>query len=589
MFSFDLKLWNFRVRRVLVVALVAPLFTVISAVAPQISNAASLSAGGGTCTQDVGSVTGVTVTTSGRDCIVTFTDTTANSWVVPAHGTNFQILVVGGGGGGGADGGNGGGGGELRYSSASPSWIPAAGTTLSIQVGAGGGPGVAGSASTVDWGGSNRYRANGGAAGGGWQSTVVPAGGSGGSGGTGTNGQSATAVPASNSCVAAISATQQASGSNWWSSRWFMNGGGGAGGALTTTAPSNSISGDWKFYGGAGGAGWGSNINSASVGPIYGLAGGGTVFNTSTSGGRGANWRYEAGESTSSRAGASVGANGVDGTGGGGGAGNACDPTMNGAAVQNLVFKRTSGGSGGTGSVTIRYTTVFTVTFNVNNGTGSPSASSAIQTVASSTVTLATAGTLTRSGFRFTGWNTLANGTGTSYAAGSSFTPTNDITLYAQWTSVINYDGNTATSTRAIESTTVIGTAANTTLSSGRLARGNPIASGLVLNLDAADSSTVSASTWTNKVSGGTSATIVGSPTYSPTEGAFTLNGSSQYFNLGNSAFNFSGTQNFTINVAFRNNEPMKEATLFSRYNGGVAGNYYVMNYYYLRRKVKKN
>ena len=217
----NLKLWDFRIRRILVVALIAPLFTVISAVAPQISNAAFQSASDGTCTQDVGSTSGVTVTVSGRDCIVTFTNTTANSWVVPANGTNFQILVVGGGGGGGADGGNGGGGGELRYSSASPSWIPAAGTTLSIQVGAGGGPAAVGSASTVDWGGSNRYRANGGAAGGGWQSTVVPAGGSGGTGGTGTNGQSATATPASNSCTAAISATQQASGSNWWSSRWL--------------------------------------------------------------------------------------------------------------------------------------------------------------------------------------------------------------------------------------------------------------------------------------------------------------------------------------------------------------------------------
>jgi uncharacterized repeat protein (TIGR02543 family) len=570
MFSFDLKLWNFRVRRVLVVALVAPLFTVISAVVPQTANAAFQSAGDGTCTQDVGSVTGVTVTTSGRDCIVTFTNTTANSWVVPANGTNFQILVVGGGGGGGADGGNGGGGGELRYSSASPSWIPAAGTTLSIQVGAGGGPAADGSASTVDWGGSNRYRANGGKAGGGWQSAVVPAGGTGGTGGTGTNGQSATAVKPSDSCVAAISATQQASGSNWWSSRWFMNGGGGAGGALTTTAPSNSISGDWKFYGGAGGAGWGSNINSASVGPIFGLAGGGTVFNTSTSGGRGANWQYEAGESTSSRAGASVGGNGVNGTGGGGGGGNACDPTMNGAAVTNLVFKRTSGGSGGTGSVTIRYTTVFTVTFNVNNGTGSPSASSAIQTVASSTVTLATAGTLTRSGFRFMGWNTLANGTGTSYAAGSSFTPTNDITLYAQWSSVINYDGNTATSTRTIESTTVIGTAANTTLSNGKLVPATPITNGLTLSLNAADSTSVTSTQWTDRSASATNATLVGSPTYDPVDGSFRLNGSSQYFNLGTAPLNYSGTQKFTLNVMFKSDTPMATDCLICRYSTGA-------------------
>lgn len=589
MLKVDLKLWNFRIRRILIVALVAPLFTVISATIPEQASAAFQSASNGTCTQDVGSTTGVTVTVDGRDCIITFTSTTANSWVVPANGTNFQILVVGGGGGGGADGGNGGGGGELRYSSGSPSWIPAAGTDISIQVGAGGAPASNGTASTVAWGGSTRYRANGGAGGGGWQSTVVPLGGTGGSGGTGTNGQNATATPPNSVCSGTASARQEPSSANWFSTRWFFNGGGAAGAALTTTAPSNSISGSSKFYGGAGGAGWGSNINSSSIGPIFGLAGGGTVNNTSTSGGRGANWQYEAGESTVYRAGASVGGNGVNGTGGGGGGGNACDPTIAGNAVQNLVFKRTSGGSGGTGSVTIRYTTVFTVTFNANNGTGSPSATSVSQTLASSTVTLATAGTLARSGFRFTGWNTLANGTGTSYAAGSSFVPTNDVTLFAQWSSAISYNGNTATTTRAIESTTVIGTAANTTLSSGRLVRGTPIASGLVLNLDASDSSTISGSTWINKVAGGTNATIVGNPTYNPTEGAFTLNGSSQYFELGNTAFNFSGTQNYTINVAFRNNEPMKNSALFARHNAGILGNYYVVNdsgKYYVTREV---
>jgi hypothetical protein len=578
MFNFDKKIWGIRVRKTVIVALIAPLFTVVSAAIPEQASAAFQSASDGTCTQDIGSTTGVTVTVDGRDCIVTFTNTTANSWVVPANGANFQILVVGGGGGGGGDGGNGGGGGELRYSSGSPSWIPAAGTSVSIQVGAGGGPASNGSASTVAWGGSTRYQANGGAGGGGWQSTVVPAGGSGGSGGTGTNGQSATAVPANSSCVASVSARQEPSSANWFSTRWFFNGGGGVAGALTTTAPSNSISGSSKFYGGAGGAGWGSNINSASTGPIYGLAGGGTVNNTSTSGGRGANWLYEAGESTVSRLGASVGANGVNGTGGGGGAGNACDPTINGAAVQNLVFKRTSGGSGGTGSVTIRYTQVFTVTFNVNNGSGLPSASSVTQTVASNTVALATAGTLNRSGFRFSGWNTLANGTGQSYAAGSSFVPTNDITLFAQWSSVINYDGNTATSTRAIESTTVIGTAANTTLSSGRLARGNPISNGLVLHLDASDAGTVSGSSWANKVAGvagaEASATLVGSPTYNASDGAFSLNGSNQFFTLGSTNYLFNGALPFTLNLSFKASDPNKDNCLIGNFNGNNGATY---------------
>ena len=572
MAKFDLKFWGIRVRKALIVTLIAPFFTVISAVAPQLASAAFQSANDGSCTQDVGSTTGVTVTTSGRDCIVSFTDTSVNSWVVPSSGTNFQILVVGGGGGAGADGGNGGGGGELRYSSASPTWIPAAGTTVSIQVGAGGAGGYSstnGSASTVAWGGSTRFQANGGTRGGGWQSVAVPAGGTGGTGGTGTNGQTATATPPNSACSASLSATQQPSSGNWFSTRWFMNGGGGAGGALTTTAPSNDITGSSKFYGGAGGAGWGSSVNSASVGPIFGLAGGGTVNNTSTSGGRGANWQYEAGESTTYRRGASVGANGVNGTGGGGGGGNACDPTINGSAITNLEFKRTAGGNGGSGVVTIRYTTIFTVSFDANGGSGSPSISSASQTLASSTVTLANVGTLARNGYTFTGWNTQSNGLGVNYAAGSTFTPSSNVTLFAQWRSTIQYDPNTATSTRAIESTTALGSSSTTTLSNGKLVSGSIITNGLTLNLNAADSSSVTSTQWLDRSSSNTPATMAGSPTYDPVDGSFRLNGSSQYFNLGTSALSYSGTQKYTLNIMFKSDTPMKFSCLVCRYAAG--------------------
>ena len=587
MAKFDLKLWGIRVRKALIVSLIAPLFTVISAVAPQPANAAFQTAGDGSCIQDVNTTTGVTVTVVGGDCVVTFTApsnaTTTNTWVVPSNGNNFQILVVGGGGGGGADGGNGGGGGELRYSSASPSWIPSAGTELTLQVGAGGVAGswssssasAAGILSRVSWGGSARITANPGGGGGGWTSGVVALGGTGGSGGTGTAGQSATALQ---SGCGNLSATQNNTSGNWYTGRWFLNGGSGAGTALTTTAPKNSITGSDRFYGGAGGGGWGGSINSASIGPIYGLAGGGTVNNVSTSGGRGSNWLYIPGDNhTTSWNGASAGAQGVDSTGGGGGGGNACDPTINGSATTNGSTKRTAGGRGGSGVIVIRYTPlIFTVSFDANGGSGSPSISSVSQIPTSNAVTLATVGTLTRSGFRFLGWNTQANGLGLNYAAGSTFTPQSNTTLFAQWRSTIQYDPNTATPVRLIESTTAVGSSTTTTLSNGRLVRGSPISNGLILNLDAADSSTVSASTWTNKVSGGTSATIVGSPTYNAAEGAFTLNGSSQYFDLGDSAFSFTGTQNYTINVAYKTNEPMKSSGLFARHNAGVAGNYIV-------------
>ncbi|MDR1802745.1 MAG: InlB B-repeat-containing protein, partial [Treponema sp.] len=72
--------------------------------------------------------------------------------------------------------------------------------------------------------------------------------------------------------------------------------------------------------------------------------------------------------------------------------------------------------------------TNYTVTFNANGGTPAPPT----QTVrAGSNVTLPSG--LTRSGYTFGGWNTRADSTGTNRAAGTSFTPTGNITLYARW------------------------------------------------------------------------------------------------------------------------------------------------------------
>jgi uncharacterized repeat protein (TIGR02543 family) len=69
-----------------------------------------------------------------------------------------------------------------------------------------------------------------------------------------------------------------------------------------------------------------------------------------------------------------------------------------------------------------------TVTFNANDGTGTMTAQSAN----TSTDLSANAFTLTGSGF--SGWNTAADGTGTSYAAAVPYSFTADMTLYAQWT-----------------------------------------------------------------------------------------------------------------------------------------------------------
>lgn len=71
--------------------------------------------------------------------------------------------------------------------------------------------------------------------------------------------------------------------------------------------------------------------------------------------------------------------------------------------------------------------TSYIVTFNANGGTGTMDD----QTI-SGTANL-TANAFTREGYSFTGWNTAADGTGTSYADKASVTLTKSIDLYAQW------------------------------------------------------------------------------------------------------------------------------------------------------------
>lgn len=72
----------------------------------------------------------------------------------------------------------------------------------------------------------------------------------------------------------------------------------------------------------------------------------------------------------------------------------------------------------------------FTLTYNANGGASAPAAE--VRSAGSSANLSASSPTLT--GKTFSGWNTLANGSGTAYAASSSFTmPSSSTTLYAQW------------------------------------------------------------------------------------------------------------------------------------------------------------
>ena len=93
-----------------------------------------------------------------------------------------------------------------------------------------------------------------------------------------------------------------------------------------------------------------------------------------------------------------------------------------------------------------------TVTFEANGTEEYPvEGTMAPQTVTAKTDTVLTTNTFTREGYNFTGWNTAADGTGTSYADGATVNLTENTTFYAQWednhslTKVINKKDATCT------------------------------------------------------------------------------------------------------------------------------------------------
>jgi uncharacterized repeat protein (TIGR02543 family) len=72
----------------------------------------------------------------------------------------------------------------------------------------------------------------------------------------------------------------------------------------------------------------------------------------------------------------------------------------------------------------------FAVTFNANGGSGSMTAQS------ENSMTALSANSFAYAGYIFSGWNTQANGSGTSYGDGSSYSFSAALALYAQWTAV---------------------------------------------------------------------------------------------------------------------------------------------------------
>lgn len=99
--------------------------------------------------------------------------------------------------------------------------------------------------------------------------------------------------------------------------------------------------------------------------------------------------------------------------------------SSNDSRIDDIVISY-EGGSGGS--------TSYSVTYNANGATSGsvPTDNNEYEKDASVTV-LGNTGSLTKTGYTFANWNTKADGSGTDYAAGETFSIAGNTTLYAKW------------------------------------------------------------------------------------------------------------------------------------------------------------
>ena len=91
---------------------------------------------------------------------------------------------------------------------------------------------------------------------------------------------------------------------------------------------------------------------------------------------------------------------------------------------------------------------VYTVTYDDNDATSGTVPTDSNSYLPATEITVKTnSGTLAKTGYSFGGWNTAANGSGTTYAPGAKISASADITLYAVWVAeyTVTYNGNTNT------------------------------------------------------------------------------------------------------------------------------------------------
>lgn len=412
--------------------------SVLVTIQSPVARAAVLTDAGSNCSLTVTSAgvtvnaTSVPITVSGSNCVVQFKTVGTYTVTIPSDVSSLNYLVVGGGGGGASGGGGGGGVRQGTNFAVTPS------SNYTVTVGDGG---ISGSGGSVLQSGDPRS-ANGDSS---IFATITALGG--GSGGQGNVGYEARnggsgggsrydCTSATPGACAGIGTPGQ--GNNGAAST-YPSYGGGAGGGGAGSAGQNTILSNIGGKGGdgligtitgltyGGGGGGGINSNSNRFGYVNGSGASAEQDAVSTTGGgqggsggggRGSSYGYAG-------TGRGVYANATAGTANTGGGGGGTDPEDLGA------------GKGGSGIVVLSYVAsanLRTITFNSNINTPTTTT----QSVTSGVSTSLTSNSFSANGYVFSSWNTVADGSGTSYSDQSNISITSSTTLYAQWVAGVN-------------------------------------------------------------------------------------------------------------------------------------------------------
>ncbi len=198
----------------------------------------------------------------------------------------------------------------------------------------------------------------------------------------------------------------------------------------------------------------------------------------------------------------------------------------------------------------------YTVTYNANGGTGAPGSQTKTHGV---NLTLSSTKP-TRTGYTFVNWNTSSNGTGTSYASGSTYSGNANLTLYAQWTPVtytVTYNANGGSGAPGDQTKTY---GVNLTLSSTK-----PTRTGYTF----VNWNTASNGTGTSYASGGTysgNANLTLYAQWTPVTYTVTYNAN------GGSGAPGNQTKTHGVNLTLSNTKPTRTGHTFASWNTSSAG-----------------